>query len=57
MLGIMAIGTLSSLLMRDIPMHAKTDGQWGFEEEKDKGAKIGSGSGEKQVGAIAPDSV
>jgi hypothetical protein len=57
MIGIMAIGTLSSLLMRDIPMHAKTDDKWGFEEEKDKKAKMESSSEEKQVDAIAPESV
>ena len=31
MVGILAIGFLASLAMRDVPMHAKVDEKWGIE--------------------------
>ena len=39
MTGVLGIGFLASLLMRDVPLHGQVDEKWGIEEER--GARIG----------------
>ncbi len=53
MVGILGIGFLASLAMRDVPMHGQVDEKWGLEGETREGGNEGDIEGEKTPSELA----
>ncbi|THH31764.1 hypothetical protein EUX98_g2446 [Antrodiella citrinella] len=58
MTGILVIGLIASVLMRDVPLHSNVDKKWGVRElEKDGGGKDAERQGEGSDNSVKTESI